>query len=676
MTSALATDSYYQALLGTLREHPSLACFSLAIHIQPAPQPGIPANLLKLCDQVGESGGCQHPCNSTAMRRNDLHPEIAPVVFRCFLGLLGFILPLPRPGWFLTGKGVRLRSVNLPYLEELSRHKPHDSYQILQRLTRLPVRSEDQLRDAASQAFNLISSTSAKPIARPDHPPQVELQSVVTVAAALDTAESPEQAMGTFIEALGILFDVPSLGLLRPAAGGREYQLRHAWGAAIEEQTFPGATVERLLLGAKGAISVPAAAQLASLRPGHPVVAGACICFGENTDRGIAVCLDKTFRDNELIMAELLADRLTARLGQISREGELVDRCEVSERLMAMISELALLETMEELLDTLLRMAAELLDATCGSVMLIDDERITMRIEAALRMGLTIARSLPLRVGEGIAGRVAASGQPLLVNDIERDGRVQPTNRPRFRTKSFISVPLGFKGVVFGVLNLSDKKDNRIFVKEDLDILSTLTGHAAAIIHRSRQMARTELLEQLSVTDPLTELYNRRFLEKRMHEELNRCMRQSQPLTVMLIDLDHFKCYNDSCGHMDGDTALKKTSRILRSCVREMDVVTRFGGEEFCILLPGTSKEEAMFVAERIRQGIEHEPIKGEELLPGGRLTASIGLASFPDDGTTANTLIHAADVALYQAKNGGRNRTTIFQPDEERWQQKISLRL
>ncbi len=675
MTSALATDSYHQAVLGALREHPSLACFSFAIHIQPAQQPGIPAKLLKLCELVGEAAGCQRSCNITAMRRSDLHPEIAPVVVRCFLGLLGFVIPLPRPGWFLTGKGVRLRSVNLPYLEELSRHKPHDSYRILQRLSTLPVRSEEQVRGAAGIAFGLIGSLSTTTVP-PQAARQVELQAIVTVAAALDRTDDPDLARNTFIEALGILFDVPSLGILEPLAGRREYALRHAWGAPVAEQTLPSALVERLLLGKKEKIFRPPAVHLAPLFPGHPVSTGTCICFGEGNGQGIAVCLDKEFCDGEIPMAELLADRLTARLGQLSREEELTDRCEVSERLMAMISELAMLDTMEELLDTLLRMAAELLDATCGSVMLIDEKRITMRIEAALRMGLTIARSLPLRVGEGIAGRVAASGQPLLVNDIERDGRVLPTNRPRFRTKSFISVPLAFKGEVFGVLNLSDKKENRIFVKEDLDILSTLTSHAAAIIHRSRQMARTELLEQLSVTDPLTELYNRRFLEKRMHEELNRCMRQEQPLTVMLIDLDHFKCYNDSCGHMDGDTALKKTSRILRSCVREMDVVTRFGGEEFCLLLPGTSKEEAMFVAERIRQGIEREPIKGEELLPGGRLTASLGLASFPDDGTTANTLIHAADVALYQAKNAGRNRTTPFHPEEERWQQKISLRL
>jgi diguanylate cyclase (GGDEF)-like protein len=673
MKASLAPDSYYQAILGTLREHPDLAWFSLAIHIQPAPRPGIPPKLARLCDPLGEGFGCRRPCKIAALRRSDLHPEQAPIVFRCFLGLLGFAIPLSRPGWFLTGKGVRLRTINLSYLEELSRRDADSSFQILQRISRLPVLTEEQVRTAAGTAVDLIA-TQLETRTAPAPAPEVELRAIVTVAAALDSAPGPEQALNTFVEAMGILFDVPSLVILEPLPGGREHALRPVWGPPMADTTLPATKVERLLRDQKK-VSQLSLAQLNLLLPDHHAAAG-IISFGEGGGQRIALCLGKEFRNGEELLAELLADRLTARLRQLRREEELTDRSEVSERLMAMISELALLDSMEELLDRLLRMAAELLDATCGSVMLLDEERVAMRIEAALRMGLTIARSLPLRVGEGIAGRVAASGQPLLVNDIERDGRVAPTNRPRFRTKSFISVPLAFKGDVFGVLNLSDKRDNRIFVKEDLEILSTLTGHAAAIIHRSRQMARTELLEQLSITDPLTELYNRRFLEKRMHEELSRCMRQDQPLTVMLIDLDHFKCYNDSCGHMDGDLALKKTSRILRACVREMDVVTRFGGEEFCILLPGTTKEEALTVAERIRHGIEQEPIRGEELLPGGRLTSSIGLASFPGDGTTAHALLHAADVALYRAKNGGRNRTTLFHPEEELWQQKIALRL
>jgi diguanylate cyclase (GGDEF)-like protein len=263
---------------------------------------------------------------------------------------------------------------------------------------------------------------------------------------------------------------------------------------------------------------------------------------------------------------------------------------------------------------------------------------------------------MSVRMGSGIAGKVAASGTPFLVNDIEVDERIAALNRPRFKTKSFISVPLLFKGEPLGVLNLSDKKNHGIFTKADLNILTPFVNHAAAMIKRAGSLERVELLEQLSITDALTELYNRRFLEKRMEEELNRSERNGLPLTVMLIDLDNFKIYNDVCGHIAGDRALKKAAQVLRNSVREMDVVTRYGGEEFCVLLPGTTKREAIFVAERVRRGIESELFSGEEHLPQGRLTTSIGLSSFPEDGFTATDLINASDVALYQAKAEGRN--------------------
>jgi diguanylate cyclase (GGDEF)-like protein len=327
---------------------------------------------------------------------------------------------------------------------------------------------------------------------------------------------------------------------------------------------------------------------------------------------------------------------------------------------MAMINKLAMIEEKGELYQNILAMGAELVQASCGSLMLTDDGRQEMRIEATIRMNLHLARSLSVRVGSGIAGRVAESGHPLLVNDIEKDERVGEPNRPRFRTKSFISIPLKFKDTVLGVLNLSDKENNGIFTEADLEVLLSFVNPAAAMIHRTTAMERSELLERLSVTDPLTELHNRRFLQKRMEEELNRSSRNKLPLTVIFIDLDHFKLYNDLCGHVGGDRALKRSAKILLAAVREMDLVARFGGEEFCVILPGTSKKESLFVAERIRRSIEQEPFPSEEQLPLKRLTTSLGIAAFPEDGTTVNALINSADMALYQAKAQGRNRICL----------------
>jgi diguanylate cyclase (GGDEF)-like protein len=292
--------------------------------------------------------------------------------------------------------------------------------------------------------------------------------------------------------------------------------------------------------------------------------------------------------------------------------------------------------------------------------MFLDADRERLNIETAIGINPKLARNLTSKIGVGIAGRVAESGHPFVVNDIEQDTRIATHNRPRFKTKSFISIPLAFRGETIGVLNLSDKADGAIYTERDMELLRPFVDHAAALVSRSRSLDRADFFEKLSVTDPLTGLFNRRFLERRMEEELSRGRRHGHQMTVMMIDLDHFKIYNDQNGHVAGDKALKKAARIVQASVRDIDVVTRYGGEEFCILLPATSKKESLFVADRIRRGIEKDAFTGEEGLPVGRLTASIGIGSYPEDGDTADDLINAADKALYRAKHDGRNRIVL----------------
>jgi diguanylate cyclase (GGDEF)-like protein len=177
------------------------------------------------------------------------------------------------------------------------------------------------------------------------------------------------------------------------------------------------------------------------------------------------------------------------------------------------------------------------------------------------------------------------------------------------------------------------------------------------MIERLAALESAAQFEEQAMTDPLTGVYNRRFLDRRLEEELSRSSRQHLEFSLMMLDLDHFKIYNDLCGHLAGDRALAKIAALLKGAAREMDVVTRYGGEEFCILLPGTPAKEALLAAERVRQALEIETFAGEELLPLGRLTVSIGLATYPLDSDTPAALIHAADLALYKAKSQGRNR-------------------
>jgi two-component system cell cycle response regulator len=191
-----------------------------------------------------------------------------------------------------------------------------------------------------------------------------------------------------------------------------------------------------------------------------------------------------------------------------------------------------------------------------------------------------------------------------------------------------------------------------------LDLLRLIvarTLHAQRLAERARQ---ADLYEKLAQTDGLTELNNYRFFQQRLSIELNRSRRFNRPLSLIMLDLDHFKAYNDIFGHQAGDHALRQLAQLLRRSSRSYDLVARYGGDEFVIILPETAKGVALEVAERIRTAVErfgHEEIR--QALA-GQFTVSLGVASFPEDATEPDALIRKADLALYQAKTDGRNRT------------------
>lgn len=457
------------------------------------------------------------------------------------------------------------------------------------------------------------------------------------------------------------MYDVPAIAAATCDVDDVSFSLEGGWGYTVPSDRIRAELLQRHFPPEQPAGIVLREESLKDIFPLTTARVATCQpLVGDGELHGVVLLLEKEFEREESYLIELLAGRASARLSRLRREEEFSRKTMTSSRLLSMISTLALTDG-QEMHDLVLKMASELVNASCGSLMLLDHEQELLHIKSAIGMNPHLLKVMSIKVGTGIAGKVAASGNPLLVNDIEKDERVASPNRPRFKTKSFVSMPLVHRGRIWGVLNLSDKKNNGIFTDADLDLLSPFVNHISAIVQRSRDEQKVEMLERLSITDPLTELYNRRFLERRMEEEINRSKRSGINLTVMLIDLDYFKAYNDICGHIAGDRALKKAAKVLRASVREMDVVTRYGGEEFCVLLPGTSKRESVFVAERIRHDIEAEMFQGEEHLPLGRLTTSIGISSFPEDGANSTAVIHAADIALYEAKSNGRNRIVIF---------------
>ncbi len=194
-----------------------------------------------------------------------------------------------------------------------------------------------------------------------------------------------------------------------------------------------------------------------------------------------------------------------------------------------------------------------------------------------------------------------------------------------------------------------------------LELLRLVVGRALHVQRVAERAQQADLYEKLAHTDGLTELYNYRFFQQLLSVELNRAKRFNRALSLIMADLDHFKAYNDIYGHQAGDQALQQIGALLRRSSRSYDLVARYGGDEFVIILPETSKKLAGEVAERVRLGIEHASITGDPQGPAGHFTVSLGIATFPEDAMEQSDLIRKADLALYQAKSGGRNRIVTY---------------
>jgi len=250
-----------------------------------------------------------------------------------------------------------------------------------------------------------------------------------------------------------------------------------------------------------------------------------------------------------------------------------------------------------------------------------------------------------IRVGEGVAGRVAETKKYLLVNDVDKDDRFEKSASSH--VDSLLCMPLVVNDDVIGVVNLTNKKDGGKFTEEDADLLSTLANQAAITIHNAR-------LYHLAITDGMTQLRIHRYFQQRLDEEIQRAEKFNHPLSLIMSDIDHFKKFNDTYGHQQGDIVLIETAKIFRTAVREVDIAARYGGEEFVVILPETDTEEAMAIAESLRTKIEaHEyPSKQGKL----KVTVSLGVSTYPKHSTEKVALIKAADDALYEAKEGGRN--------------------
>jgi diguanylate cyclase (GGDEF)-like protein len=227
------------------------------------------------------------------------------------------------------------------------------------------------------------------------------------------------------------------------------------------------------------------------------------------------------------------------------------------------------------------------------------------------------------------------------------------------RYTSGVVTPLGVRDVHFGAL-VSLDPEAAAFGPEDVKLMEAIGPQLSTALENARLY---EEVKSQSLTDPLTGLGNRRAFDQRLEQEVDRARRYGEPLSLALVDIDHFKIYNDTHGHTAGDDVLRRLgAALVERMIRRTDLAYRYGGEEFAIIMPGTGQEAASMALQRLHEAVEHEALPLMNHQPGGHLTISAGLTTFEGADTSAAAIVEQADLALYGAKQEGRNRTVVYE--------------
>jgi len=355
---------------------------------------------------------------------------------------------------------------------------------------------------------------------------------------------------------------------------------------------------------------------------------------------------------------------------------------------------------MPALLDMLLDRAMQATRAQIGSVFLIDPSKGTFRVLGMRGIEIDVDE---ISIKDSVVAHVVTSRQPMLVTDIENDPLVRQHNDPKYGAPSFLAMPVMLDKVLLGVLNLAHKQNDALFQQADVEMLTTMINQVHfvlenAYVHETvkkhvrnlgekttqlnREIARRKEVEQeleaLALSDKLTGLANRHQFLGLLEQAIAQSRRHKQRMAVLFLDMDRFKVINDSMGHDVGDLMLKEAALRMRACLREEDIVARYGGDEFtCVLMDVSDNEDATKVADKLINALSLPfNLLGREYF----ISSSVGIALFPDNGERAEDLVKNADAAMYSAKEGGGHGYRFFTPEigdavNQRVQLEVELR-
>jgi len=293
------------------------------------------------------------------------------------------------------------------------------------------------------------------------------------------------------------------------------------------------------------------------------------------------------------------------------------------------------------------------------NILVVDDEEI-MRDMVKDVLAAAGYRVWTASNGEEAITKLKEGAFGIVITDIRMPGMdgVEVTRKlKRIDSEICVIVITGYASIDSAIAVLKEGAYDYITKPFNIDEIRIVVGRAAERQMMMKEAKEKELYQRLSIIDGLTQLYNRRFFDELIEKELAQAQRDAKPFSFLMLDIDHFKNFNDTNGHQAGDWALKRISQVLTGSVRLSDFVFRYGGEEFGVVLPSTDKVSSLTVARRLRLGVSASKFLDKKALPTCHLTASIGVASYPEDAEDVKALIAKADEQLYAAKQLGRDR-------------------
>lgn len=312
----------------------------------------------------------------------------------------------------------------------------------------------------------------------------------------------------------------------------------------------------------------------------------------------------------------------------------------------------------KEILNTIMEKAADLIQAEGWSVLLTDARTNELVFEAASGKAGKKLLGMRLKIGQGVAGWVARYGKSLIVPDVAKDPRFYSgvDKKTRFTTKAVLCVPMRSRDRIIGVVEVVNKIGGDQFTQDDYEIFENVVAHLTIALEKA-QMYRK--MEEASQIDDLTQLYNTRYCNQFLDNFLLERKETRGIISLVFLDIDFFKLVDDNFGHLVGSETLKIVGERMTRVIRKNDVIIRYGGDEYIVLLPNTDKKTASIIAERIRKEIGREPFYafGNKKF---NITVTLGVATYPNDAKSRDELIGKADRAMYEGKLTGRNKVVL----------------